>query len=257
MRILIRGAEMTYAKLFLLFLPILFQDDPIAAEALKGWKHPWADFGDGCSVTTQETLRVPDIDSKGKLTYKNVTNEITTTVLAMAGERTTLKIEGVGHESYIPFFTSLPSWARGRGEKKGTESIDVGGVKRDCQVTQISLDTDKDAGQLTVICKSPEVPYWAVRWRTETLAQGKANTYQEDVVLEVGVRLKVAGRDIMCVVVQSTVEALGGAKTVKKEWRSEEIPGRVVRRETHQYLRGQELESAYSQMEVVRFKGSK
>jgi hypothetical protein len=130
-------------------------------------------------------------------------------------------------------------------------------VKRDCSVTQIALDTDKDAGQLTVICKSPEVPYWAVRWRTETLAQGKANTYEEEVVLEVGVKLQVADREISCVVVQSTIEALGGAKTVKKEWRSEEIPGRVAKRETHQYLRDKEIESAYCKMEVVRFKGKR
>jgi len=248
---------MTHANLLLILLPVLLQDDPIAAEALKGWRHPWADFGDGSSITTRETLRMPDIDSKGQLVYKPVTNEMTTTVQAMAGEKTTLKIEGAGQESYIPFFTVLPSWARGRGEKKGTETLEVGGVKRECEVTQIALDLNKDAGQLTTICKSPEVPYWAVRWRTETLAQGKANTSEEEVVLEVGVKLKVADREISCVLVQSTIEALGAGKTVKLEWRSDEIPGRVVKRETRQYLRGKELESAFSQMEVVRFKGKR
>jgi len=248
---------MTNAKLLLILLSMLVQDDAVAAEALKGWKHPWADFGDGCSITVRETLRMPDIDPKGQLVYRPVTNELTTTVLAAAGEKTTLKIEGAGQESYIPYFTVLPSWARGRGQKKGTETIEVGGVKHECEVTEIALDLNKDAGQLTTICKSPEVPYWALRWRTETLAQGKPNTYEEELVLEVGVKVKVGDREVTCVVVQSTVEALGAGKTVKKEWRSDEIPGRVVKRETHQYLRGKEVESAFSQMEVVRVRGKR
>ena len=108
---------------------------------------------------------------------------------------------------------------------------------------------------MTVICKSPEVPYWAVRWRAETLIQGKPNTFEEEQVLEVGAKVKVEDREVACVVVLSTVEAQGGIKTVKKEWRSDEIPGRVARRETRQYLNGKEVESGYSQMEVVKAKG--
>ncbi len=242
-------------KLVLLLLAL--QADPVAAEALKGYRHPWADFGDGCSITAKETTKRPDIDAKGQLVYKDITNEITTTVLAAAGEKATLKIEGAGQESQFPFFTTLPGWTRGKGEKKGTEAVTVGGVKRDCEVTLISLDTDKDAGQITTIWKSPEVPYWAVKWRTETLLQGKANTWEEEVVLEVNQKLKIEGREVTCVVVQSTVETAGGAKTVKKEWRSEQIPGRVVRREARQYLNGKEMESGYSEMDVVRFKGKR
>lgn len=246
---------MTRAALFLVLLPTLLQDDPVAAEAIKGWKHPWMDFGDGCMIVAKETLRQPDISPAGKLVYKEVTTLITTTVQAQSGEKTTLKIEGGGQESLIPYFTSLPGWIRGRGQKRGTEIIEVGGVKRECEVTVISLDANKDAGQVTVICKSPEVPYWAVRWRTETLIQGIPNTSEEELVLETGVKLKVEDREIPCVVVLSTVEVVGGAKTVKKEWRSDEIPGHVVKRETHQYLNGKEVESAFSQMEVVKAKG--
>ena len=174
----------------------LVQDDPIAAEAIKGWKHPWADFGDGCQIVTREMMRQPDISPAGKLIYKDVTNEITTTVQASAGEKTTLRIVGAGQESLIPYFTSLPGWTRGRGEKKGTETIEVGGVKRECEVTMILLDAAKDAGQVTVICKSPEVPYWAVRRRTETLDKGKANTSEEELVLDVGVKLKVGDLEV-------------------------------------------------------------
>jgi hypothetical protein len=248
---------MTHATLVLALLSAVAQDDPVAAEALKGWKHPWADFGDGAQIVARETLRQPDIGPTGKLVYKEVTNDITTTVVAQSGEKSTLRIVGAGQESLIPYFIAPPGWTRGRGERRGTETIEVGGVKRECQVTMISLDADKDAGQVTVIAKSPEVPYWAVRWRTETLAQGKPNTTEEELVLEVGAKVKIGDREIPCVVVQSTVEVVGGAKTVKKEWRSDEIPGRVARRETRQYLNGKEVESGYSQMEVVSMKGKR
>jgi hypothetical protein len=50
------------------------------------------------------------------------------------------------------------------------------------------------------------------------------------------------------------VEVVGGTKTVKKEWRSDEIPGRVAKRETVQYQNGKEVDSGYSQMEVVKVK---
>src|SRR5262249_53668478 len=162
-----------------------------------GYKHPWQDFANGSTVTARETMRRPDIDAKGQLVYKDVTNEITSTVLAAQGEKTTLKIEGAGQESQIPYYVSLPNWARGRGERKGTETVVVGGVKRDCQVTQISFDQNKDAGQVTLIFKSPELPYWAARWRTETLLQGRPNTSEEELVLDVDQKLKVGDKEIL------------------------------------------------------------
>jgi hypothetical protein len=244
-----------WALLFL--VPLLVQDDPVAAEALKGYQHPWAGFGDGSSATIRETIRRPDIDATGNLVYKDVASEVTWTVIAAAGEKTTFKLEGGGQESFIPFFTTLPNWARGRGEKKGTEEISVGGVKRTCQITTISLDAEKDAGQVTTISKSPEVPYWAVRWRVETLLKGRPNTSEEELVLDVGQKLKVGNLEVLCVVVQGTVDTPGGARLVKKEWRSDEVPGRVVKRESRQYVNGKEIESAYSQMEVVRFRGKR
>jgi len=236
---------------------LLPQQDPIATEAMRGYKHPWADFGDGSSVTMRETVRRPDIDASGKLVYKDVTTDVTWTVVAAVGEKTTFKIEGGGQESVLPFFITPPSWARGVGERKGTEEIPVGGVKRTCQVTLIALDVNKDAGQITTISKSPDVPYWAVRRRVETLIQGKPNTFEEDLVLEVDQKVKIGEREVVCVLVQVTVDAVGGVKTVRKEWRSDEIPGGVAKREARQYLNGKELDSAYSQMEVVRFRAKR
>jgi len=245
------------SMMLILIAPLLAQQDPIATEAVRGYKHPWADFGDASSVTMRETIRRPDIDASGKLVYKESTSDVTWTVVAAVGEKTTLKIEGGGQESVLPFFISPPNWARGVGERKGTEEITVGGVKRTCQVTLISLDVDKDAGQITTICKCPDVPYWAVRRRVETLLKGRPNTFEEEIVLEVDQKVKIGDRELSCVLVQVTVDAVGGVKTVRKEWRSDEIPGGVARRESRQYLNGKELDSALSQMEVVRFRAKR
>jgi hypothetical protein len=243
--------------LLLLLAPLAGQDDPIASEALKGYKHPWADFADSSSVTFRETVRRPDIDASGKLVYKDVSTEVTWTVTQSAGEKATFKIKGGGQESTIPFFIALPNWARGKGDRKGSEDLVVGGVKRNCQVTTISLDVDKDAGQITTISKSPDVPYWAVRWRVETLLKGRPNTSEEERVVEVDQKLKVGDRELSCVLLEGTVETPGGAKTLRKEWRSDEVPGRVVRREARYFLNGKEQESAATKMEVVRFRAKR
>lgn len=248
---------MNHVGALLLVVPLCLQDDPVAAEGLRGYKHPWADFGDGTTVTFRETTRRPDIDASGKLVYKDVTNDVTWTVLSAAGEKTTFKIEGGGQESLIPFFITSPSWARGKGERRGTEEIAVGGVKRTCAVTTITLDADKDAGQVTTISKSADVPYWAVRWRVETLMKGRTNTSEEELVLEVDQKVRVGDRELSCVVVQSTVETPGGFRSVRKEWRSDEVPGRVARREARQYQNGREVESSVAQMEVVRFRAKR
>jgi hypothetical protein len=244
---------MSNSWLLVLLLPLSLQDDPIAAEAMRGYQHPWAGFGNGCSVTMRETVRRPDISDSGKLVYRDQVNEVTWTVVASAGEKATFKVEGGGQETIIPYFITMPGWARGKGAKKGSEEVTVGGVKRVCDVTMISLDADKDAGQVTTISKTPELPYWAVRWRVETLLKGKSNTSEEELLLDVDQKLKVGDRELLCVVVQVTVDVVGGVRTVRKEWRSDEVPGRVVRRETRQFLNGKELESGATQMEVVRF----
>ena len=91
----------------------------------------------------------------------------------------------------------------------------------------------------------------------ETLLKGKPNTFEEEIVLDVDQKVKAGDRELACVLVQVTVDSVGGVKTVRKEWRSDEVPGRVARRESRQYLNGKELDSAFSQMEVVRFRAKR
>lgn len=250
---------MSHVGWVMVLLALVLQGDPVAAEALKGFKHPWADFTEGASVTLRETFQKPDIDGAGKLVYQRVTNEITWSVALIEGEKTTLRVEGDGQESAIPFFMGYPAWARGSGEKKGTEEVMIGDKKLMGEVTVIRLDAGKDASQVTTIVKSAELPdYWALRRRVETLMQGKLNTSEDERVVELGAKVKVGDRDLSCVLVEVTVEALGYAKTVRKEWRTDEVPGRVAKREVRQYTSaGKEVDGASSEMAVVRFKAKR
>ena len=82
-------------------------------------------------------------------------------------------------------------------------------------------------------------------------------SYDEVVFGGVDQKVKIGDRELSCVLVQVTVDAVGGTRTVRREWRCEEIPGGVARRESRQYLNGKELDSSLSQMEVVRFRAKR
>jgi hypothetical protein len=182
-----------------------------------------------------------------------VETDTTWTLATAEAFKVHLKIEGGGQESVIPFGTGTPSWARGAASKKDARDFEVGGRKVPGQVYELALDADKDAGQLTTIVKSAAIPYWALLRRVETRIQGKANTSEEERVVGVEEKLRVLGRDFLCTVVEMTTEAAGGPKTVKREWRADEVPGRVLKYEVRQYFHGKEQPSGRSEMEVVRY----
>lgn len=234
-----------------LILALVLAQDPILAEAMKGYQAPWVGFREGSKVTYRETLKRPAIDEKGNLVYQPVTNEVTWTVATVEAAKVHLKIVGGGQEAVIPIATEAPSWARGVAAKKGTEEVQVSGRPVQGQVYELGLDLDKDAGQKTTIVKSEAIPYWALRRRVETLLQGKVNTSEEERVLQVEEKVKVGDRELSCTVVEVTTEAVGGLKTVTKEWRSDQVPGRLARREVRRFQGGQEQPSAWSEMDVV------
>lgn len=236
-----------------MLLALLLQDDPLLAEAVQGYKNPWADFREGARVTYRETVRRPGIDAGGNLVYTPLTSDTTWTVATVEATKIHLKIEGGGQESVIPIALAPPNWARGKPEKKGEEELEVSGRKVSGRVYELGLDLDKDAGQLTTIVRSDAIPYWALRRKVETRVRGKANTSEEERVVGVEEKLRAAAQDFVCTIVEVTTEAAGAGKTVKKEWRTDAVPGRVLRREVRQFLNGKELPSGASEMEVVSF----
>jgi len=236
---------------------LAFQEDPAVKELAKGYRHAWEGFGGGSWVKVRETSRRPEIDDGGNLVYRPIVEERLYTLLRPEGERPHLKIEGGGHESVVPFFAGPPSWLRGKAEPQGEEKIAVGGRTYACAVTRIALDEGKDASQATTVARAPDAPVWAVRLRIETFANGVRNTLEEHLLVEEGRALKVGDREVVCQVVQVTVEGVGGGKTVRREWRSDAVPGRVVRSEVRQFLNGKEVQAAGSVMEVASFRAIK
>lgn len=234
------------------------QDDPLVTQALRGYRHAWADFREGSVVVYLETTRVPEVDNGGNLVFKNLQAKVTWLVGNTDGDRATLRIESDGRESEFPTHFAPPHWVQGKGEKRPDEEITVGDRKYACRVTAIAIDPDKEASELTTIWQSAKAPVWAVKVRNETFARGHRNTSEESLLVAVDEKVKVGDADVLTSVVQVTTEVENGNKVVKKEWRSDEVPGRVVRRETRHYGKdGREIEAAFSKTDVVSFKTRK
>jgi hypothetical protein len=231
----------------------LAQADPALAEAAKGYAHAWAGFREGSTVTIREKTRTPEIDEKGNLVHREVVAESVWTVTGVAGERATVRVKQGGQDHELPYHFTPPHWFRGKVESKGREAVAVGARTFDCAVTSITFETGKDIRQVTTLWKAADAPSWAVRLRIETFERGSLNTSEDERLVAVDERVKVGEKEVVCQVVEATTEAAGRGKTVRKEWRSPEVPGRVVRRETRQFQGGKEITLAASQMEVVSF----
>lgn len=233
------------------------QDDPVVATALRDYKHPWADFAEGATVTYKDTVKRPEIDQGGNLVLRDVETQMVWTVGPTEGGKVVLKVASDGRESEFPHHLSAPGWSKGKGERKPDEEIAVGGSKFGCRVTAILIDLDKDASQVATIWQNPEAPGWAVRFRNETFAKGRRNTAEEESLVALEEKVKVGDREVACHVLERKTEVEGELREIRKEWRSGEVPGRVVRREVRHYRGGREITAAASKMEVVSFKSRK
>jgi hypothetical protein len=245
------------ASMMTLMLAVALQDDPLAVELLKAWKHPWAGFGPGSSVTYRQTSKRPDIDPKGELVYRDEAETLTYTIVTQQGEAPTLRIRSGDVSSDVPYFTPAPSWLRGRGERRGAETLKVGDVTFECRVARFVLDEGKDLSQVTTVHTCAAAPVWALRLRVETLANGKVNTAEEERCVAIDQVLKIGGREVVCQLIELRTEVTDGPVTVKREWRSDEIPGRVARREQKVLQGGKEVPAAAVQMEVVSWESKR
>src|SRR5688572_3672488 len=128
-------------------LAALLQADPLSADVLKDWRHPWGGFGTGSKVVIRQTSKRPDIDAKGQLVYRDEAEEVTYTVVTQEGEKPTIRIRSGDVSSDIPYFTTPPGWFRGKTERKAKAPVTVGGRTYDCEVTTFTLDEGKDLSQ--------------------------------------------------------------------------------------------------------------
>lgn len=230
----------------------LLQSD-LAAEALRGWKHAWADFDSGSSVKAKVTTKRPSISAEGELVYRDETDEMTYVVVKNDGEKPVISMRSTLQTSEIPYYLTPPTWFRGAVEKKGKESLETAGRVWDCDVYVFSLDEGKDASQKTTVWKAAGAPTWAVRTRVETFLNGRRNTMVEETLILLDQPVEIEDRTLRCPVVEMRTEVEGGPTTVKREWRTDAVPGRVARSETRLFDKGKEVPSGAQQMEVVSF----
>lgn len=226
-------------------------------DVLKDWKHPWGGFAPGSIVKFRQLSKRPDISKDGELVYRDEAEEITYSVVTQEGEKPTIRIRSGDTSTDFPYFTPQPGWFRGRVEKKGTETLKVGERGYDCQVTTFSLDEGKDLSQFTTVHTAAGSPVWAVKVRVETRATGVVTTSEEERWVAADQALKIGSREVVCQVIEVRTEVKDGPVTVKREWRSDEIPGRVARREVKVIQGGKEVAAASTQMEVVSFEAKR
>lgn len=230
------------------------QDDGVAREALKGWSHPWAGFRPGSRLVFNETRKESSFDAEQKKTvFKDRVTQHVWTVKGTGEDRVILHMEGGGQQADVPIYLAMPGMFRGKGESRGEAEVSAGGKRYRCAVTAIVLDPDKDAGQVTTIYRCPGAPAWAVKVVAETFMGGKRNTWEEEVLVEEDRKLVIDQQEVLCHVVEVTSGSEGGGRTVKREWRSDAVPGRVVLRETRYFTGDREIEGAAVKMEVVSF----
>ena len=235
-------------------MALMMQSDPLAAEALRGWKHAWEGFESGSTVRVRQTTKKPGISPEGELAYSDETDEVTYVVVKNDGEKPVISIRSTYQSSEIPYYLTPPPWFRGKVEKTGTETIETAGKAWACDVYVFSLDEGKDASQRTTVWKAPGAPTWAVRMRVETFLGGRRNTMEEETLILVDQQVRIGDGTILCPVMESRTEVEGGPTTVKREWRSSEVPGRVARREIRVFdAKGKEIEAGAQQMEVVSY----
>ena len=237
----------------MLLLATLLQSDLLSDDLLKGWRHPWAGFAPGSKVVFRQTSKRPDISPKGELVYRDEAEEVTYTVVTQEGEKPTIRIRSGDVSSDIPYFTASPGWFRGKVERKAKAKVPVGERAWDCDVTTFTLDEGKDLSQVTTVHTAPGTPVWAVRMRVETLVNGVMNTADEERWVAADQAVKIGDREVVCQLVEVRTEVKDGPVTVKREWRSDEIPGRVARREVRVEQGGKVVEAASTQMSVVSF----
>ncbi len=235
----------------------LGQDDA-AREAVRGYAHPWAGFRAGTRLIFNEITQAASFDqSLGRTTFKDKITQHVWVVKSASADRVTIHMEAGSLESDIPIYLDIPAKFRGKGEARGEEVVVVGRRSYRCSVTAISLDLDKDAGQVTRIYRCPDAPLWAVKVVAETFIKGNRNTWEEELLVEENIRLTIDGREVTCQLVKVTTGSEDGRRTVKKEWRSEVIPGGVARRETRYYAGDREIQGSAVIMEVVGFEAKR
>lgn len=230
------------------------QDDDVAREAVLGYVHAWDGFGAGSRIVFREISKRDRFNEvTQKVEYEDQAVESTWTVRKVVGDTAILNLRSGLTESDVPFPLVLPASFRGRGERLPPVEIPVGDRRYRCAVSAMTLAAGEGLRQVATIWKSPEAPGWAVRWTAETYQGGVKNTSEEELLVAVNQKMVVGGRELRCHVVQVTTEAVGKRKSVKKEWRAEQVPGRVVRRETRFFEGDREVTMAATTMEVVSF----
>lgn len=222
------------------FLPVL----ALASDGVDLTKHPWAKFKPGSWVKI----------ANGFSSASSLMDDETTVVLLAVGERSHKKrFESVskGHgtssvESEFPSVDYEPKLT-------GRETLAIQGIDIVCDVWEFACDKDG--------CTDQEKTWIAadsgMTVKHEYQKSGKCNWSSFETVVDLADHQVVDGKEIPCWRSEGTQEQPGMCMQKLVTWHSPEIPGFLVRSETHMFGISWALTEEVSIEEAVSFSGKK
>ncbi len=224
----------------------VFAEEKVEGKPEKGTeqtiaKHPWGSFKVGSFVTmknaamgntTEMTMTLVNLDAD----FATVKSEMKMGDNVMPGQEMKMPLKG--------YATMAGSTAKELSKK--TEDVKVGDKTFSCEAIEVEETTAiGKVVRTTWYSKDVSVGYVKVVSKTK---MGETETTTTSTLAKLEDVLKIAGKDVKCVVFEATTE--GMMKSTSKIWMSDQIPGFTAKMESEMKMGEQVMKSTG---EVIAF----
>lgn len=211
----------------LVVLLLGFQEKPPTPreELMKGVKAPWEGFGVGTWMKLKQVQA--DRMNTTTLVMKRVLKEIVDKNNAVFVYR----YDNGAESEFTEDIGVDPALTNGDVTKRAEkEKVQLGDAALECDVFEVKQGGDRDK-LLSVYWKAPGATWPWVRCTRETFVAGRREQWMEEKVSKMEDVVTLNGREYKCVVFSRDENTLSGMKGGRREWRTMEVPGHVLKYE--------------------------